>query len=149
MSKLKNYRNYAIVVLVVGLLGYATGRYLQPAKIEIKKEEIIKTVEVVKKDVVIRERIVKGPDGTETTERVIEDKSTSTAKKESETRESTVVTNKKPDWRAAAMAGLDLSKMQPLYGGQVERRVLGPIFVSGYVLTGPSTIVGVTAGIEF
>lgn len=146
MSKLKQYRNVAIVGLLLLVVGYGTGRYLQPAKIQIKKEEVIKEVEVIKKDIRIVEREITRPDGTKEKERITEDKSQESTKKEKDTKESTLIANKKPDWRVNGLAALNNDR-NIVYGLQVERRILGPISVGAFGLT--DTTVGLSVGIEF
>lgn len=147
--ELTTYRNLAIAgILLIGI-GYGTGRYLQPARVEIKKEVEIKEVEVTKKNVVTHEHIVKDKDGNETIDRTTEDKSTEARNTESKTKESTVITNKKPDWRVNALAALspDHDFANPAYGLQIERRILGPISVGAFGLTNKT--VGLSVGIEF
>lgn len=136
-----------IAVLAVGGLGYATGRYLQPAKVEIRIEEKIKEVEVVKHDVrtVIRE--VTRPDGTKETETVIEDKTQESRQKESERKEEKIVTNDKPQWKANVLLTTKQGLLGPAYGASVERRILGPIFAGAFANT--DKVIGVTVGIEF
>lgn len=146
MSKLKQYRNVAIVGLLLLVVGYGTGRYLQPAKIQIKKEEVIKEVEVIKKDIRIVEREITRPDGTKEKERITEDKSQESTKKEKDTKESTLIANKKPDWRVNGLAALNNDR-NIVYGLHVERRILGPISVGAFGLT--DTTVGLSVGIEF
>lgn len=146
MKQLAPVRTLLILSLVLLLAGYGTGRYLQPAKVEIQKEEVVKEVEVIKRDVVVRERIVRQKDGTEVTERTTEDKSTESSKKEKETKEESTVTNKKPDWRVNALGAL-VPGLVPSYGVQVERRVLGPIHVGAFGLT--NSTFGISVGIEF
>lgn len=146
MSKLKQYRNIAIVGLLLLAVGYGTGRYLQPAKIQIKKEEVIKEVEVIKKDIRIVEREITRPDGTKEKERITEDKSQESTKKEKDTKESTLIANKKPDWRVNGLAALNNDR-NVVYGLQVERRILGPISVGAFGLT--DTTVGLSVGLEF
>ena len=120
-------------------VGYGVGRYLQPARIEIKKEQ----VEVVKKDIKIVERVVTRPDGTTEKETITEDKT----KTEKETLESSLTVNKKPDWKVSGLSGLDLSNKSQFYGVQVDRRIIGPVFV-GVTATTNKTI-GLSVGMEF
>lgn len=129
--------------LLIGLFacaaaGYGVGRYLQPARIEIKKEQ----VEVIKKDIKVVERIVTRPDGTTEKETVTEDKTLS----QKETLDQSLVVNKKPNWKASGLAGLDISESQ-FYGVQVERRILGPFFVGAMVTTNKT--IGLSIGMEF
>lgn len=135
-------------ILIALAAGYGIGRYAQPAKIEIKKEEVIKEVEVIKKDVVIVEKEVKNPDGTVTTERVITDKTQIDSKKETTEKQSSIVSNKKADWKVSASVGAESLKFtQPVYGLHVERRILGPFFIGAYGMTNSNY--GVSIGMEF
>jgi beta-lactam-binding protein with PASTA domain len=120
-----------LTLLVIAALAYATGRYLQPAKVEVKQVEVVKEVEVIKRDVrtVIKE--VERPDGTREKETVIEDRTRERTKKESETQTHTVVTNLKPQWKVQGLVQLN-NIQQPTYGVGVERRIIGPVFVGAW-----------------
>lgn len=146
METLQKYAKIGLVGLLLLALGYGLGRYIQPAKIETKIEQVVKEVEVVKKDIVIKERIIKQKDGTEITERTTEDKSSATTDKKSESSSSTVVTNKKPDWRVNALGALNKDR-DITYGLQVERRILGNISAGVYGMT--DTTIGLSIGMEF
>lgn len=149
LEKLTEYKNIFIVAIVIGAIGYGVGRYLQPAKIETKVEQVVKEVEVVKKDIVVKERIVKQKDGTEITERTTEDKSTESTSKDSQTKSETVVTNAKPKWLISGGAGLT-TNATTAYMASVQYRVLGPFFVGGHAVINPGNNTGlVTLGMEF
>lgn len=146
------YRNVAIAGVLLLLLGYGTGRYLQPANVVIKKEEVIKEVETTHKDVVTHEHTVKNKDGSEVTDRTTEDKSTEVSNKQITEKESTTITNKKPDWfiTAGAEANSISNIANPTYQLGVNRRILGPIFLGGNAaLGGGEHRVGIQIGIEF
>lgn len=146
MDSIQQYGKMVLAVILLLALGYGMGRYVQPAKIETKVEQVVKEVEVVKKDVVIKERIVKQKDGTEITERTTEDRSTETTDKKSESSSSTVVINKKPDWRVNALGAVNVDR-KASYGLQVERRILGNISAGVFGLTDKT--VGLSVGMEF
>lgn len=137
----------ALAILIAAGVGYGFGRYVQPAKVEIKKEEVIKEVETTKKDIVIVEKETHLPDGTVIKEKKTEDKSTEVVKKEEKTKESTVTTNEKPQWKVQALAGLELGTVGPVYGAGVERRILGPFFAGVYGKTNKE--VGASLSFEF
>lgn len=141
------YVKVAIGVLVAAGLGYAFGRYAQPARVEIKKEIEIQEKEVVKHDTVIVEKETKLPDGTVVKEKRTEDKTVESRKSDSKEKESTLIVSAKPQWRAGALAGYDLNQFKPVYGGEVERRILGPIFVGVWANT--QSTVGAKLSIEF
>lgn len=146
METLQKYAKIGLIGLILLALGYGLGRYIQPAKIETKIEQVVKEVEVVKKDIVVKERIIKQKDGTEITERTTEDRSTETTDKKSESSSSTVVTNKKPDWRVNALGALNKDR-DITYGLQVERRILGNISAGVYGMTDKT--IGLSVGMEF
>jgi hypothetical protein len=146
METLQKYAKIGLIGLILLALGYGLGRYIQPAKIETKIEQVVKEVEVVKKDIVVKERIIKQKDGTEITERTTEDRSTETTDKKSESSSSTVVTNKKPDWRINALGALNKDR-DITYGLQVERRILGNISAGVYGMTDKT--IGLSVGMEF
>jgi hypothetical protein len=130
---MNNYGKAAIAAIICILLGYAFGRYLQPAKIEIKREVEIKEVQVVKKDVVTVVHEVKTPDGTVTTDSRTEDRTTETTKTDTVAKESTSIENLKPQWRIQAGTDFKERALGPLYSIGVERRIIGPIFVGGSI----------------
>jgi len=146
MKTLQKYAKIGLIGLILLALGYGLGRYIQPAKIETKIEQVVKEVEVVKKNIVVKERIIKQKDGTEITERTTEDRSTETTDKKSESSSSTVVTNKKPDWRVNALGALNKDR-DITYGLQVERRILGNISAGVYGMTDKT--IGLSVGMEF
>jgi hypothetical protein len=140
-------KHWIVAVLVVSGLGYATGRYFQPARVEVKIEERVKEVEVVKHDVrtVIKE--VTRPDGTKEKETIIEDRSTETRDKESRRDTSKIVSNEKPQWKVSTQLTTTQGILGPVYGATVERRVLGPIFAGAFGNTDKTF--GLSVGLEF
>lgn len=52
-----------------------------------------------------------------------------------------------PTWRVTALAGLRLGELQPVYGGQVSRRLAGPIWVGAWGLS--SGTAGVAVAVEW
>lgn len=145
-----DWKTTLAVVAVIGLAGYAVGRYVQPARVEIKKEEVVKEVEVVKKDVTVVEREIRRPDGTVEIDRRTEDRSTETVDKSKQTKESTIVQNQKPQWKVSASATTavgSLTSPSLVYGATVERRIIGPFFAG--VRADTSKQVGLSVGMEF
>jgi hypothetical protein len=137
-----------IIVLVLVAVAYAFGRYMQPANIEIQTREVIKTVEVNKVEKrKIKVRIVR-PDGT-VEERWVEEDITVTQKENAKEKESSKkVTNQKTQWKVHALAGVTDSKFDQIkYGVQIERRIVGPIFLGAYGMQGG--VVGLSIGMEF
>jgi hypothetical protein len=140
------------VSLLLLLLGYATGRYAQPARVETKIEQVVKEVEVVKKDVVIKERTEKRPDGTIITDRTTEDRSTETTNKDSKTKESIIVSSEKPNWLVSGGMSLN-TEAHSIFTAVASRRIAGPIFVSAVINFDQQDIrrntAGLTIGLEF
>lgn len=144
---MNDYAKIAIGILIAAGLGYAFGRYAQPARVEIKREVEVKEKEVIKHDTVTVEKEIKHPDGTIEKETRTEDKTVESKKSDTKEKESKVVVSEKPQWKAGALAGYDLNQLKPVYGGEVERRILGPIFVGVWANT--QSTVGAKLSIEF
>jgi hypothetical protein len=119
-----------IAVLVCLGLGYAVGRYLQPAQVETR--EVIKEVEKIKRDVVIIERKVTKPDGTVVEEKTTTDKSKiETAKSSDKSRKE----SRRNDWLVGAGVEAQLSNLNPVYRLEIQRRILGPVLVGASART--------------
>lgn len=148
------------VLVVVGAfaLGLASGWFSRPEKVVTKVETKVvdhyvnstNTSDVNHKKIVVVE--TKAPDGTpvKTTTITADDTKSTTSKvtddSTSDTKSSKVVTYDKPSWLIAVTYGVSLSG-PPAYGGSVDKRILGPIYVGGYGLT--SGQFGVRLGIQF
>lgn len=117
------------VLLVVGVAvaGYAFGRYAQPAKVEIKTETVIKEVTVEKKNVVTEIKEIKHPDGTTETDTKITDLTNTVNKNTSDSKSESTTTYSKPQWKVQALLSTQVSQFGPVYGIDVEKRILGPI----------------------
>lgn len=141
---MNNLAKTALALLVVGVAGYGIGRYVQPAKVQIKKEQVIKEVEVERRNVVVVERETRNADGSVVIDRRTEDRSTRVSDHKSETKESTTITNTKPQYRIRGGAGYDFAdrNMQYLVGG--EKRFWGPLSLGLDVTVGANS--GVKAG---
>lgn len=159
-----------IIGLVLLMAGAGLGRYATPARVEIKTEQVV-IERIVEKRVYDAESKKKSakkrqthtiettkPDGTVIKEVYDLDESTTFIEaREGETLESSndrTEINKKDKtvkneakWKANGLAGLDIPRAAPVYGGQVEYRVFGPFFVGGFGLT--TGVVGVSGGISF
>lgn len=140
-------RYYILIVVIVAGAGYGIGRYLQPAQIEIKEIEVVKEIEVIKKDVVTVIKEVERPDGSKERHTTIEDRSRETTKKESEKETSTTIVNEKPQWRAQALLKLNNVLTLPVYGAGIERRIVGPFSAGVWATTDRN--IGVSASFEF
>lgn len=49
-----------------------------------------------------------------------------------------------PDWRVSGMVGLEIDRVAPVYGLQVERRILGPIHLGVWGLSAGAVGLGVS-----
>jgi len=140
-------RNKIIVVIVLIVLAYGVGRYLQPAKIETRTETVIKEVEVTKKDVEIIKKKKTNTDGSIEEEEITRDKSTETRNKNEQTRSETVVENLKPQWRIRGEVGYDFKNNDNVYGAGFEKRWMGPVSVG--LWGNNKQQAGLSASIEF
>jgi len=133
-------KSVAIYTLVIAALAVSATKYMWPTvQTQVKVEE----KEVIKRDVrtVIKERT--RPDGTTEKETVIVDNS-----KESSTKTFEQKIMKKNDWFVAA--GVEARNLQfnnPIYRVEVNRRVLGDIFIGVSANTDRS--LGVQVGFSF
>ena len=123
-------------------------------KENIKKNEVVRTIT----------KYIERPDGTkeQTIEQVSETKeekqtqSEASKEQQTEVKQEAVVETKiekeysekvaQKNWHVGATAGLT-PLMAPVYGGQVERRILGPFFLGLRADTAPSA--SVVVGFEF
>jgi hypothetical protein len=131
-------------------IGYAFGRYVQPAKIQFQEKEVIKTVEVVKRNTVVETHEVKKPDGTIVTDTKITDHDVISNQSNENKEVKETISNEKPQWKLRGMAGLSLESVTPIYGVGIERRIIGPVFVGAWGLSNSNEkIAGISIGIEF
>ena len=117
------------------------------AGIYIGKSQFSKTVEVEKEvtrtDVVTVVREVVKPDGTKETTSTTTDHSISK-------RDSTSTTSlapRQPDWHVSVSYSKTFSDPAPVYGLQVERRILGPFSLG--VRADTEKTIGIVIGMEF
>lgn len=147
--KIENAAKLVIAGLLLGLLGYAVGRYVQPAKVVTKVEEKVKTVlvETTKKKK-IKVRIVK-PDGTIEERETEEDITVVEKEKVKEVEKEKLVESQKTQWKASLFAGSRSgeSLVTPMYGVIVEKRFMGPVFLGGWATDQKDF--GVSVGLEF
>lgn len=138
--------------LVLALLGYAFGRYMQPAKVEVRVEEKVKTVLVeTSKKKKIKVKIIR-PDGTIEEREVEEDVTITEKERVREVEKEKIITNAKPQWKAGVLAGLNTVHSKEFsYGVQVERRIIGPVFMGvwGTTTNNDDQSAGVSISLEF
>lgn len=130
MKALKSYKNTMLVVLVSLIIGFIGGRRSISPEITVN--------EVIKEKIVTQIRTVKSPDGT-----VIIDE-TKTEDRKTETKAVIPVIESKWHISADVSYGIDL---KPLYGLQVERKVLGPMYLGVRATTAGT--VGIVLGATF
>lgn len=135
-----NLKSILILMAIVAVISAGVTRFYFP-KTETKTVEVTK--EVVKTDVRTVVRTVERPDGTkETTSETVDH----TVKHETETKKSESFKSK--DWVVSVSALAKLSTFpQPIYGVQVQRRILGPFYLGAMANTDQS--IGVSVGMEF
>lgn len=151
------------VALGAGL--FWAGRYTAPVKIETKIVDRIVKVQETKKDeekkahvVTNKHKVVtKKPDGTVViVTDTNKDNQSDTVKHEEakvviqrvvETH--TVTTYLRPDWRVGLLGGVDISNplQNPFFGGHVEHRFIGPLYIGAWGLSNKD--VGVSLTLEF
>lgn len=121
------------LILIALAVGYAGGRYLQPAEVKTEIKEVEKVVEKIKKDIVIVEREVRNPDGTVVVDRRTEDRSEEAVRRDSR-RSEEIIVSMPAKWRAGVDVKASLTNFVPQYGATVGYRAFGPVWVeaSGY-----------------
>ena len=119
-----------IVPLSSLLLGLGLGFYLRPAQIKEVKVEHTNVVTVIKR--------IKHTDGSTETTKTTTDKSTIESSK--------TVKSETGKWRVGAMIAVSDEK-KPIYGGFIEHRFIGPIYIGAFGLT--NRTVGLTLSFTF
>jgi hypothetical protein len=147
MNSLKPWQSITLAILVALGLGYSFGRYAQPAKEVIKTVEVVKTVETVKHDTVTITKQIKKPDGSTETDTTTTDKDVDTTNTSMTDKTSETITNVKPQWKATGLLGYNVSTFQKVYGAEIDRRIIGPIFIGAWANTQQTG--GVSVSIEF
>jgi len=138
---------YALIGFLIALgIGYGTGRYLQPQEVKIQYKEVIKEVEVERKNVITIIKEIERPDGTKEKITKIVDKSTIEKDIEKKTNKVTTVKALKPQWKVAALVGIGISS-PAVYGAQIERRIFGPFFLGVWGNTNKT--MGISVSMEF
>lgn len=126
----------AVAGLIIG--GVAVWKLFPRHEVQIKTET--KTVTEYKTRII--ERWTKAPDGTETHDRTEESDGTTVidAKKDKKIA-------KKHNWNLGLQAGLTTDLNGVKYGIRAERRIIGPVFLGGYITTNKEA--GISLGMEF
>lgn len=128
-----------IACLLSAIVSAAFTQYYFP-KIQTKTVETTK--EVVRTDVQTVIKTVTHPGGdTESTTTIIDHT------QRIETAKKTDVTITKKDWLVAASYSTSIHTLEPIYGVQVNRRILGPAYI-GALLNNKGEV-GLSIGLEF
>ena len=129
-----------VSTLVVAALAVGVTKHYFP---NVETKLSIQEKEVIKKDVQTIIKEVVRPDGTKETVTTIVDHS-----KESSSKTLEQIVNKKNDWYVAAGAEARLSEINnPYYKIEVNRRIIGDVFVGATANTNGS--VGLQVGFQF
>jgi hypothetical protein len=125
------YRIIGIILLIA--IAFAVGRYLTPTKIVTKTNTITVNHDIIHDHVttvVVTKELPNGEKDTTTTttdNTVVDDKTNANAST------STTISNVKPQWKVQALAGLNGNNITvPVYGADIERRIIGPISAGLY-----------------
>jgi type II secretory pathway pseudopilin PulG len=137
-----------IIGVILLVVGYGLGRYVQPAKVVTKTQTVTQVVTQIQEHVHTVTHTVVQPNGIKDITTVTDNNSTENKDSDTKSSSSTITTYSKPQWRAQGLAGLNLSNVStPIYGLGVERRILGPIFVGAYGKTNSEA--GLSLSLEF
>lgn len=137
MSIINGYKRYLCIALVCIIVGVIAGR-----KTVTTSSQQIRTVVVTKEHVVERIKTVTKPDGTK-----IENKVVTRDNDVSQKIDTSIIPNR-DNYHVSldASVGIDL---KPVYGLQVERKVLGPLAVGLRISNANKGTVGVVLGLSF
>lgn len=142
---MNKYAAGALAVVIVFGTGFYTAKRFSPS---IKTETIEKVVEkeVIKKDIQVVTRIIK--DGKVIEETTTTDKSTLITDKKTDKKDITIIAAPKlADWHISIATNKLVTNSEALYQLQIERRILGNIFVGGNINTKNTHML--TLGMEF
>lgn len=157
------------VLVVLGLLaGFFFGGYrygITKSKTPEKETKIEYVDRVVEKEVkvYVKEKVKENtkttttkPDGTIIVKEKNVDSNTEVISTvEEKTKEITVSVDKKngaKQWRASVLIGTllpDWREMKPIYGGQLDRRLVGPVSAGAWYLNSKDKAAGLSISLEF
>lgn len=133
------YKNVALLCLIAAIVSAAVTQFYFP-KIQTKVVETTK--EVIKNDVQTVTRTVTLPGGgTESTTTTVDH----TQRINSENK--TGITIAPKDWLVTGSYSTSIHTLEPIYGLQVNRRILGPSYIGALLNTKGE--VGLSIGLEF
>ena len=136
-------KTVGILVLATAIISAVVTRYYFP-KVQTQVQTVEVTKEVVKNNIVTVTKIVKEKDGSETTTTTTTDNSV-TQTSDSKSKSKTIAASK--DWVISGSVQTKFEGLQPIYGVQVQRRILGPFYLGA--MTNTDRAAGVSIGFEF
>lgn len=139
MNAFMSLKLVALLCLIVGVVSVAVTRYYFP---QIQTKIVETTKEVVRTDIQTVVKTVTLPNGNTESTTTITDH---TIKTDIQNKELTIV--KAKDWLVSGSVDSNFKLDTPMYGLQVQRRILGPVFVGGLLDTKGN--VGLSVGMEF
>lgn len=142
-----SWQKILLSILTAAGLGYAGGRFVQPAKVVTQIKEITKTVEVVKHDTVTTTHETKRPDGTTETNTTTVNHDVDMSHSSTTDTITKITDNLKPQWKVSGQAGYNFSNFQRVYGAEIDCRIIGPIFLGVWGNTNHTG--GLSVGLEF
>ncbi len=131
-------KNILITSAIALLVGFGLGSQIFPS---IKEKIVEIEKEVIVKDIVTVTKVITKHDGTK------EEVTTTTDKTKENKQTTNTKTVSKPDWHTSINAKRKIDNPELVYGIQVERRILGEVFVGGSVNTQKE--VGLSVGVSF
>lgn len=148
-------RSHAITALASLTIGAASAWYFKPPVVETRTEyrdKIVEVVKTVKERVKVQTKTRKEtkPDGTRVEETTVTKTDTdvkTAGSKTSDVEKSVLQRYAQPDWRVSGLVGWDFGRTQLVYGGAVERRIIGPVWLGVWGLS--SGAAGGSVGVTF
>lgn len=125
--------------LVIFAVGVGVGKFSLPSS-KTQTETSTKESETERE---VTDRTITRPDGTKETERIVKD----VKKDKKESSNTVAIVNKKPDWKVSGLIGYSFKEHVPVYGIDIQRRILGAVSIGAFATTERS--VGLSVGYEF
>lgn len=139
---------YIIGGLILFAAGLGTGFYLMPSKVVVKTNTVTQTQDIIHDHIITVTKTVVLPNGEKQTTTTTTNNSVINDKSSTQIQSSSVTNYGKPQWKVSAMAGLGANNLTlPIYGAEVQKRLLGPIFVGAWGNSNREG--GLSLGLEF
>lgn len=133
--------------IVIFLVGVIAGAWISHQNAKVVKEEVkVETVQdktQVRENKVVVEKIK--PDGT-VIRKIVEKKDTKADVKKDKAESKVEIVDRTKDWYIGGMAATNFSTTTPVFGAQVNRRIIGPFSAGIFLLTDKTA--GVTLGLS-